>query len=60
MKKFFSILVGKLTYLIAGKIFKRGSSLPGVIALKLNKNILYDFNNKSTDFCQKSNQSSIF
>ena len=43
MKKFFSILVGKLTYLIAGKIFKRGSSLPGVIALKLNKNILYDF-----------------
>ena len=40
MKKFFSILVGKLTYLIAGKIFKRGSSLPGVIALKLNKNIL--------------------
>ncbi|HJJ08302.1 MAG TPA: MurT ligase domain-containing protein [Bacilli bacterium] len=43
MRKFFSILVGKLTYLIAGKIFKRGSSLPGVIALKLNKNILYDF-----------------
>ena len=36
-------MVGKLTYLIAGKIFKRDSFLPGVIALKLNKNILYDF-----------------
>ena len=40
MKKTFSIIIGKIFVLVAGKIFKRGSSLPGVIALKLNKNIL--------------------
>ena len=43
MKKTFSIIIGKIFVLVAGKIFKRGSSLPGVIALKLNKNILSDF-----------------
>lgn len=43
MKKTFSIIIGKIFVLVAGKIFKRGSSLPGVIALKLNKNILNDF-----------------
>lgn len=43
MKKTFSFIIGKIFVLVAGKIFKRGSSLPGVIALKLNKNILSDF-----------------
>ena len=34
----FSILVGKVVVFI-GKVFNRGSVLPGSIVLKLNKNI---------------------
>ncbi len=34
-----AILVGKITILV-GKLFKRGSSLPGKIALKIDKNLL--------------------
>lgn len=37
--KVLSILIGKLV-IIAGNILKRGSVLPGYIALKLNKNLL--------------------
>ena len=37
--KYLSILIGKLT-LIAGKILHRGSSLPGKLALKVDKKIL--------------------
>lgn len=37
-----SILVGKI-FIFFGKIFKRGSSLPGVIILKINKNIFKYF-----------------
>lgn len=35
-----SIISAKVTKFILTKIFKRGSSLPGVIALKIDKNIL--------------------
>ena len=41
--KFLAILLGKLA-IIAGKILKKGSSLPGEIALKIDKNLLYKFN----------------
>lgn len=37
--KTFAIIVGKIT-LFFGKIFHRGSSLPGKLALKLDKNLL--------------------
>ena len=37
--KYLSILVGKFV-LIAGKILHRGSSLPGMLALKIDKKIL--------------------
>lgn len=37
--KFLSILAGKIT-IIAGNILHRGSSLPGKIALKIDKNLL--------------------
>lgn len=40
--KIISIFVGKLV-IIAGNILKRGSVLPGYIALKLNKNLLSQF-----------------
>ena len=40
--KIISIIIGKLV-IIAGNILKRGSVLPGFIALKLNKNLLNDF-----------------
>ena len=36
MKMFFSVLIGKILVLI-GKIFKKGSSTPGSIVLKMNK-----------------------
>ena len=39
MKKTISIILGKMA-IIAGRILKRGSSLPGVIALKVDKNIM--------------------
>ena len=42
MNKVFSILTGKAV-VIAGKILKRGSSLPGKITLQLNKNIMKEF-----------------
>ena len=42
MKKIFCIFIGKLA-IIAGKILKRGSSLPGVIALKIDKDIMSKF-----------------
>lgn len=42
MKKFFSILVGKICVVILDKL-GRGSSFPGDICYKLNKNILSDF-----------------
>ena len=38
--KFIAIICGKLA-IIAGKILKRGSALPGRIALKLDKKIMY-------------------
>ena len=37
--KFLAILTGKLI-IIAGNIMKRGSSLPGKLALKIDKNLL--------------------
>ncbi len=37
--KSFIILINKLIYML-GKLVKRGSTLPGQIALKLDKNIL--------------------
>ena len=37
--KLISIIIGKIT-LIAGKILHRGSSLPGKLALKVDKKIL--------------------
>ena len=40
--KLFAILIGKLTVLL-GKILKKGSSMPGSIALKLDKNLLKRF-----------------
>ena len=40
--KIFAIIVGKLV-VFAGKIFKRGSSLPGKLALKIDKNLLKKF-----------------
>lgn len=42
IKKFFSILIGKVTLFLC-KLIGRGSSTPGVIAYKFNKNILNDF-----------------
>ncbi|MEG2310539.1 MAG: Mur ligase family protein, partial [Clostridia bacterium] len=39
MKRFFVILICKIIYRI-GKLFKKGSSIPGQIALKLDKDIL--------------------
>jgi hypothetical protein len=39
MKKAFIIILTKLLYKI-GKLLKKGSSKPGQIALKLDKNIL--------------------
>ncbi len=39
MKRFIIIILTKLLYKI-GKLLKRGSSKPGQIALKLDKNIL--------------------
>ncbi len=43
LRKFVSIFIGKLALFML-KILKRGSSFPGTIAFKLNKNILKDFN----------------
>ena len=40
--KILSIFIGKLV-IISGNILKRGSVLPGYIALKINKNLLNDF-----------------
>lgn len=42
MKTILAILIGKIAVLI-GKIFKRGSVLPGSIATKIDKNLLYKF-----------------
>lgn len=42
MYNLFCILIGKII-ILAGKILNRGSSLPGQIVLKLNKNILKNF-----------------
>lgn len=42
MKKIFSILIGKIVLKIC-KAMGRGSSTPGAIAFKFNKNILSDF-----------------
>lgn len=39
MRKYLAILIGKLV-LVAGKILNRGSSLPGKIALKIDKKII--------------------
>lgn len=47
MKKIFSILIGKII-ILAGKIFHRGSVLPGAIVLKLNKNIMNEFSLPNT------------
>lgn len=40
--KIISIIIGKLV-IVAGNILKRGSVLPGFIALKINKKLLNDF-----------------
>lgn len=40
--KFLAILIGKVLIII-GKILKKGSSMPGSIALKLDKNLLKEF-----------------
>ena len=40
--KILSITIGKLV-IVVGNILKRGSVLPGYIALKINKNLLNDF-----------------
>lgn len=42
MKKVVAIILGKLI-LFAGKVLKRGSSLPGVIALKIDRRLLTKF-----------------
>ena len=47
MKMFFSVLIGKIIVLV-GKIFKRGSSRPGEIALKINKDFFKSIKLPST------------
>lgn len=42
MRKTFSIIIGKLLLTI-GKLLHRGSSLPGELALKLNPNLMKEF-----------------
>lgn len=42
MKKIFAILIGKILIFL-GKILKRGSVLPGNLALRIDKNLLYKF-----------------
>ena len=45
--KYISIILGKMVILL-GKILKRGSSMPGEIALKIDKNLLKKFKLPST------------